>query len=92
MALFRQSGMISTGGPPPVRRHIGSAADHVYNYRQLGQLFMMGFDGTSVNPQIRALIEDHRVGSVLLTAKNLKCAFDIRTTDEDLLTNVLYSC
>jgi len=55
------------------------AADHVYNYRQLGQLFMMGFDGTSVNPQIRALIEDHRVGSVLLTAKNLKCAFDIRT-------------
>jgi len=38
------------------------------------------------------LIEDHRVGSVLLTAKNLKCAFDIRTTDEDLLTNVLYSC
>jgi hypothetical protein len=63
--------------PPPVRRHIGPAADHVYNYRQLGQLFMMGFDGTSVNPQIRALIEDHRVGSVLLTAKNLKCAFDI---------------
>jgi beta-N-acetylhexosaminidase len=54
----------------------------MYNYRQLGQLFMMGFDGTSVNPQIRALIEDHRVGSVLLTAKNLKCAFDIRTTND----------
>ena len=39
----------------------------------MGQLFMMGFDGTSVNPQIRSLIENYHVGSVLLTAKNLKC-------------------
>jgi beta-N-acetylhexosaminidase len=54
----------------------------MYIYRQLGQLFMMGFDGTSVNPQIRALIEDYRVGSVLLTAKNLKCAFIVRTADD----------
>lgn len=41
--------------------------------RQMGQLFMMGFDGTSVNPQIRSLIEDYHLGSVLLSAKNLKC-------------------
>lgn len=34
---------------------------------------MMGFDGTSVNPQIRSLIENHYLGSVLLSAKNLKC-------------------
>jgi beta-N-acetylhexosaminidase len=40
---------------------------------------MMGFDGTSVTPPIRALIEDYYVGSILLTAKNLKCAFDIFT-------------
>lgn len=39
----------------------------------MGQLFMMGFDGTTVNPQIRSLIENYHVGSVLLTAKNLKC-------------------
>jgi len=39
----------------------------------MGQLFMMGFDGTSVNPQIRSLIENHHLGSVLLSAKNLKC-------------------
>lgn len=39
----------------------------------MGQLFMMGFDGTSVNPQIRSLIENHYLGSVLLSAKNLKC-------------------
>lgn len=39
----------------------------------MGQLFMMGFDGTSVTPEIRTLIEDYHLGSVLLTAKNLKC-------------------
>jgi hypothetical protein len=39
----------------------------------MGQLFMMGFDGTSVTPEIRSLIEDYHLGSVLLTAKNLKC-------------------
>ncbi|KAJ5779065.1 Glycoside hydrolase superfamily [Penicillium paradoxum] len=42
--------------------------------RQMGQLFMMGFDGTSVNPQIRSLIEDYHLGAVLLSAKNLKSA------------------
>lgn len=42
--------------------------------RQMGQLFMMGFDGTSVSPQIRSLIEDYHLGSVLLSAKNLKCS------------------
>ncbi|KAJ5600132.1 hypothetical protein N7450_001199 [Penicillium hetheringtonii] len=42
--------------------------------RQMGQLFMMGFDGTTVSPQIRSLIEDYHLGSVLLSAKNLKSA------------------
>ncbi|KAK2741583.1 hypothetical protein FQN57_005566 [Myotisia sp. PD_48] len=43
-------------------------------YRQMGQLFVMGFDGTSVDPQIRSLIEDYHLGSIILTAKNLKSA------------------
>ena len=41
---------------------------------KLGQLFMMGFDGTEVTPQIRKLIEKFHLGTVLLTAKNLKNA------------------
>jgi beta-N-acetylhexosaminidase len=41
--------------------------------RTMGQLFMMGFDGTAVTPQIRTLIEEHYLGCILLTAKNLKC-------------------
>ncbi|KAK5235411.1 hypothetical protein LTR47_003596 [Exophiala xenobiotica] len=42
--------------------------------RQLGQLFMMGFDGTSVTEQVRTLIEKYHVGSILLKAQNLKSA------------------
>jgi hypothetical protein len=34
---------------------------------------MMGFDGTTVTPQIKTLIEKHHLGCILLTAKNLKC-------------------
>jgi beta-N-acetylhexosaminidase len=45
----------------------------------MGQLFMMGFDGTTVTPQIRKLIEEHHLGSILLTAKNLKCIEARRT-------------
>ncbi|KAK2734167.1 hypothetical protein FQN55_002908 [Onygenales sp. PD_40] len=45
-----------------------------FGYRQMGQLFVMGFDGTSVTPQIRSLIEDYHIGSIILTAKNLKSA------------------
>ncbi|KAF2097906.1 glycoside hydrolase [Rhizodiscina lignyota] len=39
-----------------------------------GQLFMMGFDGPTVTPQIKTLIENHHIGSILLVAKNLKSA------------------
>lgn len=35
---------------------------------------MMGFDGTTVNEQIKTLITTYHVGSILLTAKNLECA------------------
>lgn len=36
-------------------------------------MFFMGFDGTEVTPHIRTLIEDHHLGSILLTTKNLIC-------------------
>ncbi|KAI0996232.1 hypothetical protein K3495_g11947 [Podosphaera aphanis] len=39
-----------------------------------GQLFFMGWEGTEVTPQIKSLIEDHHLGAILLTAKNLKTA------------------
>ena len=42
--------------------------------RVCGQLFMMGFEGTEVTPQIKGLVEDYHVGTILLTAKNLRSA------------------
>jgi beta-N-acetylhexosaminidase len=33
----------------------------------------MGFEGTVVSDQVRVLIEQYHIGSILLTAKNLKC-------------------
>lgn len=36
-------------------------------------MLIMGWDGTEVTPQIKSLIEDHHLGSIILTAKNLKC-------------------
>ncbi|KAK4619738.1 Beta-hexosaminidase [Fulvia fulva] len=42
--------------------------------KTLGQLFMMGFEGTTVTPQIKKLIREDHLGSILLTAKNLKSA------------------
>lgn len=36
-------------------------------------MFIMGFEGTEVTPQIKILIEKHHLGTILLTAKNLKC-------------------
>ena len=41
--------------------------------RAIGQMLLMGWDGTEVTPQIRSLIEDHHLGSIILTTKNLKC-------------------
>lgn len=38
-------------------------------------MLIMGWDGTEVTPQIKNLIENHHLGSILLTAKNLKCIF-----------------
>ncbi|KAI4192238.1 MAG: hypothetical protein LQ348_003235 [Seirophora lacunosa] len=58
--------------------------------RAMGQMFIMGFDGTEVTPQIKSLIEDHHLGTILLTAKNLKSAeqttkliLDLQTTARD---------
>lgn len=37
----------------------------------------MGFEGTEVTPQIRKLISEHYIGSILLKASNLKCKSSI---------------
>lgn len=48
-------------------------------------MLFMGWDGTEVTPQLRHLIVDHHVGSILLTAKNLKCMTAARTLSQTLV-------
>ncbi|KAG9232796.1 glycoside hydrolase superfamily [Amylocarpus encephaloides] len=50
----------------------------------IGAMFYMGFDGTEVTPQIRTLIEDHHLGSILLTTKNLISAQQTATLVKEL--------
>ncbi|OBT43600.1 hypothetical protein VE00_07011 [Pseudogymnoascus sp. WSF 3629] len=52
--------------------------------RAMGQLFMMGWEGEEVTPQIRSLIADYGLGSVILTAKNLKSAADTARLAQEL--------
>jgi len=56
----------------PVSMESASAWDDLD--RVSGQLFMMGFEGTEVTPQIQQLIEVYHLGTILLTAKNLRSA------------------
>ncbi|KAJ4400761.1 hypothetical protein N0V85_005673, partial [Neurospora sp. IMI 360204] len=52
----------------------------------IGQMLIMGWDGTEVTPQIRELIADHHLGSILLTAKNLKSAHQTAKLVQELQT------
>ncbi|KAF3359746.1 hypothetical protein VDGD_05577 [Verticillium dahliae] len=52
----------------------------------IGQMLIMGWDGTEVTPQIRTLIEEHHLGSILLTAKNLKSAHQTAKLVQELQT------
>lgn len=49
-------------------------------------MLLMGWDGTSVTPQIRSLIEEHHLGSIILTAKNLKSAHETAKLVQELQT------
>lgn len=52
----------------------------------IGACFFMGFGGTEVTPQIRTLIEDHHLGAILLTTKNLKSAQQTASLVKELQT------
>ncbi|PHH87515.1 hypothetical protein CDD83_8753 [Cordyceps sp. RAO-2017] len=52
----------------------------------IGHILIMGWDGTEVTPQIKSLIEDHHLGSIILTAKNLKSAQQTARLVQELQT------
>ncbi|KAI0010364.1 glycoside hydrolase family 3 protein [Xylariaceae sp. FL0662B] len=52
----------------------------------IGQILIMGWDGTEVTPQIKNLIQNHHLGSIILTAKNLKSAEQTASLVQELQT------
>lgn len=52
--------------------------------KAIGQMFMVGFSGHEVTPQIRELIEKYHVGSIILSVKNLRDAESTRSLISEL--------
>jgi len=40
--------------------------------RFIGQMIMVGFEGLTVTPEIRMMIEKYYVGNILLTRRNIR--------------------
>jgi beta-N-acetylhexosaminidase len=51
---------------------------------KIGQLFMVGFDGTTVSPDLAAFIKEYKPGGVILFSRNLESAEQIVQLTNDL--------
>jgi beta-N-acetylhexosaminidase len=52
--------------------------------RRLGQLFMIGFDGTALTPEVESLISTVRPGGVILFARNIVSPDQLKKLTSDL--------
>jgi len=53
-------------------------------YNNLGQLFIVGFDGTTVTPQLENFLTTYRPGGVLLLSKNIENAEQLSSLIQNL--------
>ena len=51
---------------------------------KIGQLFMIGFMGTTVTPELSAFIKDYKPGGVILFSRNLESVEQIVQLTNDL--------
>ena len=40
-------------------------------FRQIGQLFLIGFQGLTLSPEIRHLIEHYYIGNIIFARRNI---------------------
>ncbi len=52
--------------------------------QQIGQLFMVGFHGPAVTPEITELIQQHHVGGVVLFSRNIRSAEQVFALTSEL--------
>jgi beta-N-acetylhexosaminidase len=51
---------------------------------RIGQLFWIGFQGTTLGPELRALLDQVRPGGLILFSRNIESASQVRSLTDDL--------
>lgn len=59
--------------------------------QKLGQTFVIGFDGTTMNPALRQMVVEYHVGGVILFARNVESPQQVAQLCRDLQTAALES-
>lgn len=54
------------------------------SYDQIGQLFMIGFDGTTVSPELASFLKEYKPGGVILFSRNLESMAQTVELTQDL--------
>jgi beta-N-acetylhexosaminidase len=55
--------------------------------QKVGQLFIFGFDGTTINEENKRFLVDHNIGGVLLLSKNISSETQIKKLIDDIQTS-----
>ena len=53
-------------------------------YSQIGQHFIGGFDGTTVTPLVKKLIQKHHIGGFILFSRNISSPQQIKELNQEL--------
>ncbi|HET6823469.1 MAG TPA: glycoside hydrolase family 3 N-terminal domain-containing protein, partial [Anaerolineales bacterium] len=59
--------------------------------QKVGQLMLIGFDGTTVDSELRSMITDYHVGGVILFARNVQSPEQVARLTNELQTIALKS-
>ena len=61
----------STGDLDIETRKYPSSFSYVLIPRQIGQMFLIGFQGLTLSPEIRHLIEHYYIGNIIFARRNI---------------------
>ncbi|MDD3474901.1 MAG: glycoside hydrolase family 3 N-terminal domain-containing protein [Candidatus Dojkabacteria bacterium] len=68
--------------PTPTQEEL--LLEDMSNEEKVGQLFIFGFDGTSLTKENREFLEEHYIGGVLLLSKNISSEKQLKSLIKDI--------
>jgi beta-N-acetylhexosaminidase len=71
---------------PAIPSHIESTLANLSLEQQVGQVMMLGFDGTTLTPDLRQLIGDLHIGGIVLFERNIESPTQVAQLTQDLQT------